>query len=182
MKKIYVMRHCEAEGQLAEAQLTVKGRKQALNLADHFFSEKIDRMISSPYERAIQSIKPLTERLSLPVEISEQLKERVLSTEDLFDWLPKLRATFDDMDLKYAGGESSREAMLRIVEVLQEVWQSEVENTIIVTHGNLMALLLNYVNEEFGFDDWKKLSNPDVYLLTNDRGNVIFERVWPLRQ
>ncbi|WP_100012976.1 histidine phosphatase family protein [Lentibacillus sediminis] len=178
MKKVYIIRHCEAQGQSGEALLTEEGRKQALELANHFSGMKIDRILSSPFERAFQSIKPLAEQLNLTVEMNQQLTERVLSTENLSDWLPKLRATFDDMDLRYAGGESSREAMKRIGEVLQGVWESEAENTIIVTHGNLMSLLLKHINEEFGFGEWKKLSNPDVFLLTNDRDNVAFERVW----
>ncbi|MFC4803108.1 MULTISPECIES: histidine phosphatase family protein [Neobacillus] len=33
-KKVYVIRHCEAEGQLKGAQLTEKGRKQAKELAE----------------------------------------------------------------------------------------------------------------------------------------------------
>ena len=55
--------------------------------------------------------------------------------------------------------------MKRIVEVVQEVFSGVNKNTIIVTHGNIMSLLLKYYNKDFGFDDWKNLSNPDIFLL-----------------
>lgn len=178
LKKIYIIRHCEAEGQPAEAQLTDRGFKQALEVSEFFSEIKIDRIISSPYKRAIQSIQPLAEQLNLKIEIDRKLTERVLSSENLSDWLEKLKTTFEDIELKFEGGESSKEAMKRIVEVVEEVFNGEFENTIIVTHGNLMSLLLKYYNGNFGFDDWKNLSNPDIYLLRNTDNKVFFERLW----
>lgn len=178
MKKIYLIRHCEAEGQPFEAQLTDRGLKQALELADYFSNIKIDRIISSPYTRAIQSIQPLAERLHLEIENDSRLTERVLSTNNLTDWFEKLRVTFDDLELKFEGGESSQEAMDRIVEVVEKVFTSETKNTIIVTHGNLMSLLLRYYNKNFGFEDWRNLSNPDLFLLKNESNKVTIERLW----
>ncbi|WP_306454176.1 histidine phosphatase family protein [Neobacillus jeddahensis] len=177
VRKIYLIRHCEAEGQPPEAQLTDRGRKQALDLAEFFLAIKIDRIISSPYKRAIESIQPLAKRLNVQIEIDSNLTERVLSTTNLPDWSEKLRATFDDIELKFEGGESSREAMKRIVKVVNEVFSSNNKNTIIVTHGNLMSLLLKHFNKDFGFDDWKSLRNPDVFLLINESNKVTFERV-----
>ncbi|WP_338066675.1 histidine phosphatase family protein [Peribacillus acanthi] len=178
MKKIYVIRHCEAEGQPSEAKLTNKGDIQALELAEFFLDTKIDRIISSPYKRAIQSIQPLANLLNVEIELNSLLSERVLSTNNYSDWYEKLRNTFNDFELKFEGGESSQEAAKRIIGVVEEVFKSENENTIIVTHGNLMALLLNYVNKKFGFDDWKNLSNPDVFLLKVQNDNVTYARLW----
>jgi 2,3-bisphosphoglycerate-dependent phosphoglycerate mutase len=178
LKKIYILRHCEAEGQPAESQLTERGFKQALDVSEFFSEIKIDRIISSPYKRAIQSIQPLAKRLNVEIEINRQLTERVLSTKNLSDWLEKLSTTFKDIELKFEGGESSQEAMKRIVEVVEEVFNGESKNTIIVTHGNLMSLLLKYYNENFGFDDWQNLSNPDIFVLRDVSNKVIYERLW----
>ncbi|OEH94397.1 phosphoglycerate mutase [Bacillus solimangrovi] len=178
MKKIYIIRHCEAEGQHSEAQLTEKGFAQSLQLSDFFSSTPIDQIISSPYKRAIQSVQPLAKRLHIEIDFNNLLTERVLSTNNLTDWLEKLKATYDDLELKFEGGESSQEAMERIVTVVEEVFNSEYENIIIVTHGNIMSLLLKYYNDNFGFDEWKNLSNPDIYLLQNQDNNVSFERLW----
>lgn len=178
MKKIYVIRHCEAEGQPPESKLTDNGRKQALDLSELFSGLKIDRIISSPYKRAIGTIEPLAKRLNIEIELDRNLTERVLSTNNLPDWLEKLRTTFDNMELKFEGGESSQAATERIVEVAEDIFNSEKENTIIVTHGNLMSLLLKYYNNVFCFEDWKKLGNPDVFLLKKENNEVSFERVW----
>ncbi|HJV17602.1 MAG TPA: histidine phosphatase family protein [Bacillales bacterium] len=178
LKKIYIIRHCEAEGQPSEAQLTDSGIKQVLDLAGFFSNIKIDRIIASPYKRAIQSIQPLAKRLNVEIEIDRQLTERVLSTENFSDWFEKLKQTFDDLELKFEGGETSHEAMKRIVDVVEGIFNGETKNTIIVTHGNLMSLLLMYFNKDFGFDDWQNLSNPDVFLLKNESNKITCEQLW----
>lgn len=177
-KKIYIVRHCEAQGQPTESQLTDKGYKQAIYLSEFFSNPKIDRIISSPFLRAIQSVEPISEETNIKIEIDERLSERTLSTTNLPDWLEKLKATFDDLELKFEGGESSKEAMNRIVNVVDEVFKSETENTIIVTHGNLMSLLLKNYDNSFDFDCWKNLSNPDVFLLSYTNNEVNMERLW----
>ncbi|WP_412547189.1 histidine phosphatase family protein [Peribacillus simplex] len=178
IKKIYVVRHCEAQGQPSESQLTEKGLKQAKYLVEFFSNTKIDRIISSPFLRAIQSVEPISEKTNLKIEIDERLSERTLSTTNLPDWLEKLKATFNDMELKFEGGESSQEAMNRIVNVVDEVFKSETENTLIVTHGNLMSLLLKNYNNDFDFECWKNLSNPDVFQLSSTKNEVNMERIW----
>ncbi|MGE7595792.1 histidine phosphatase family protein [Peribacillus frigoritolerans] len=178
LKKIYIIRHCEAQGQPSESQLTEKGSKQAKYLVDFFSDAKIDRIISSPFLRAIQSVEPLSEKTNIKIEIDERLSERTLSTTDLPDWYEKLKATFNDMELKFEGGESSQEAKDRIVNVVEEVFKSGTGNTVIVSHGNIISLLLKNYNSDFDFECWKNLSNPDVFQLTSTKNNVNMERIW----
>ncbi|MFT8320994.1 MAG: hypothetical protein ABF649_08825 [Bacillus sp. (in: firmicutes)] len=48
----------------------------------------------------------------------------------------------------------------------------------IVTHGNLLALLLNYFDADFGFTQWKELSNPDIFEITFLEKKVSIKRIW----
>ncbi|MEI3605601.1 histidine phosphatase family protein [Pseudogracilibacillus sp. SE30717A] len=177
-KKIFIVRHCRAQGQSPKAQLTEEGLDQAILLSRFFLNTNIDRIISSPFLRAIQSVEPLSDERNIKIEIEERLAERTLSTRYLTDWIEKLEATFTDLELKYEGGESSKEAMSRIVSVVDEVFKSTSENTILVTHGNIMSLLLKNYDNNFGFDCWKRLSNPDVYVLSYSNNQVTMERKW----
>ncbi|HEX8616907.1 MAG TPA: histidine phosphatase family protein [Thermoanaerobaculia bacterium] len=163
MRTLYVVRHCKAEGQEADAPLTAEGVAQSASLADFLANEKIERILSSPYVRATQSIAPLAQRLGLAIELDSRLVERVLSSAPSADWQERLRASFDDADLSFEGGESSREAMQRIVAVTSELQRHAARRTVLVTHGNLMALLLKYFDDSIGFSEWRALSNPDVY-------------------
>lgn len=178
MKRIYIVRHCEAQGQSADATLTDQGYKQATNLCEFLSNVEIDHIITSPFVRAIESIQPLANLLDLQIVTNNNLKERVLSSNNFNDWLEKLEATFNNDELKFEGGESSIEAGKRIITVVEEVFNSNHQNTIIVTHGNLMSLLLRHFNKSFGFKEWQNLSNPDIYLLENRDNKVTFERLW----
>ncbi|RKL65154.1 histidine phosphatase family protein [Salipaludibacillus neizhouensis] len=178
MNKIYVIRHCEAEGQSPESQLTEKGFKQAGELADFFYEVKVDRIISSPFIRAIQTIKPLADNLKIDIEVSKSLSERILSDKNMPDWFEKLKSTYEELDLKYEGGESSREAMNRIVGVVEDIFNAQSQNTVIVTHGNLMSLLLKYYDGNFGFEEWTNFSNPDVFELKLENNQVSNKRIW----
>lgn len=177
-KKIFVVRHCEAEGQPREARLTGKGVQQAEELAEFFSTISIDRIVSSPFVRAIHSVKPLAELKQVEVETDERLSERILSTKVLEDWLEKLQATYKDLDVTFDGGESSREAMARGVSVVDDLLDGGADNSVIVTHGNLMSLLLKNYQSDFGFDQWKNISNPDVFLLEFDEPEVQLKRLW----
>src|SRR5690625_5919276 len=83
MKKIYFVRHCSADGQHKDSPLTIEGTRQA-QLLSIFLTENdipIDRIISSPYLRAVESIKPYAEKHGIDIEVDERLHERVFSNE-----------------------------------------------------------------------------------------------------
>lgn len=160
---LYLVRHCQATGQEPDAPLTEIGKQQAIALAEWFSKVPIGRIISSPFTRAYQSIMPLSERLGLTVEVDERLIERVLSPVPLDNWRKRLAETFVDLDLSFDGGESSCTAMTRGVAVVHQAMQETASSIIVVTHGNLMTLILKYFNEQVGYAEWEKLQNPDVY-------------------
>ncbi|ANY65559.1 phosphoglycerate mutase [Paenibacillus sp. BIHB 4019] len=89
-----------------------------------------------------------------------------------------LRRTYGDMDLCYEGGESSRTATSRAVQVVTEVLNSGWKNAVIVSHGNLISLLLGHLDQAFGFEEWEALSNPDVYELSFTGPASSFKRIW----
>ncbi|MEH7391073.1 hypothetical protein [Bacillus sp. JJ1474] len=70
-------------------------------------------------------MEPLAKRLNIEIELDRKLTERILSSENLPDWLEKLKTTFANMELKFEGGESSQAATERIVEVVEGILSSE---------------------------------------------------------
>ena len=175
-KLIYVVRHCEAEGQSPHAKLTTKGEWQTKELVRFLKGHKIDQVISSPFVRALKTAWPIAESLELRVEQDSRLSERVLSSRDFEDWLVKLEDTFLDVHVKYEGGESSIEAMTRVCNVVDGL--PEGSRTVLVTHGNLTALLVRCFDDRFGFEEWQALTNPDVFVLRiSDKGTAV-DRVW----
>jgi len=174
MKKIYLLRHCEATGQLADATLTENGFIQAEELANFLEKLEIKHVKSSPFTRAIQTVEPFCKSKDFIIETDDRLMERDLGLGIVDDWFDKFLPTFTDLDLKYGDGESSFEAKKRILEVIEE---SESE-TLLVSHGNLLALALMHFGDRNGFDYWQELSNPDVFVLTTADNHTTVNRIW----
>ncbi|MDF2815173.1 MAG: histidine phosphatase family protein [Paenibacillus sp.] len=179
MKNVYVVRHCKADGQEPNARLTELGIQQTENLTKFLIGKDIDFIISSPFERAYRTIAPLAEQIGIEVVFDDRLAERLLSSKNHPDWRDMLRKTYDDLDLCYEGGESSNTAMSRAISVVIEVLNSENKNIVLVSHGNLISLLLKHFDDRIGFKEWESLSNPDVFHLTfsgEKKPNI--HRIW----
>ena len=173
-RTIYLVRHCDASGQEPDAELTAEGRVQAEELADFLKELNVKRIVSSPFTRAVQSVKPAAERLGLDIRTDERLQERVLGSGEMPDWLEKLEESFMDSNVKLSGGESGLEAQDRAAEVIADA----TDGTVIVTHGNLMALMLQSADPAYGFEEWKSLSNPDVFEMTIEGALKDVRRIW----
>jgi 2,3-bisphosphoglycerate-dependent phosphoglycerate mutase len=176
MKTIYIVRHAKADGQPFHAPLTLDGEEQARSLVSFLEKYPIEAIYSSPYRRALQTIRPFAERKELPIHEDDRLGERILSGKDLPDWRDKLRESFEDFSLVFPGGESNEDAMGRAASFIEEVVNSEEDHIVVVSHGNLTTLLLRCFDEKCGFDELFALTNPDVYLVKVEGGRV--ERIW----
>jgi 2,3-bisphosphoglycerate-dependent phosphoglycerate mutase len=179
---LYPVRHCQATGQEPDAPLTEIGQQQAIALANWLGEVPIGHIISSPFTRAVQSITPLSKRLGLVFERDKRLVERVLSPVPLANWRESLAKTFVDLDVSFKGGESSRTAMMRGVAVVDQAIQQTTSPVIIVTHGNLMALILKHFDEQIGYAEWERLQNPDVYCIQFRSEGACIERVGQVPQ
>lgn len=175
---LLLVRHAQAEGQSPDAPLTTTGVRQAQELCDFLAANEITRIVSSTYKRAQDSILPLSQRLAIPVELDERLVESDLSAAILPDWQVKLESTFLDFDLVYPGGESSRDATTRAMSVLNSM-VSENGTTVVVSHGRLMALMLKHFAPHYGFNEWRALTNPDVFSIELYADNTSsLRRLW----
>lgn len=181
MKNIYFVRHCTANGQHKDSPLTTVGMRQA-HLLSLFLTEQdisVDKIISSPYLRAIESIKPFAELVNKQIEIDQRLQERILSEEPIDDWLEVLEHSFNDHQFSLTGGETANAAINRANEVLEPIYSGgDIKNVIIISHGNLLALLFQQFDKNFGFQQWKELKSPDVYRLKINGDNTSLERLW----
>ncbi|ANC76016.1 hypothetical protein ABE65_003980 [Fictibacillus phosphorivorans] len=163
--KITAIRHCKADGQESHAALTAEGDQQAIELADFLEGQHFDCVISSPFKRAIDSIKPFVELNKHSILIDDRLSERILSADNDPNWRDNLERTYTEEHLKFPGGESTFEAKQRISSFIKELQKESYQSVLIVTHGNLLSLMINLFDPSFGFKEWELLSNPDVYLI-----------------
>lgn len=175
---LLLIRHCAALGQEPEAALSVAGEAQALELANFLAKRGVVRIISSPYQRALDSARPLAHQLGLAIEVDARLAERRLGDVEDGDWIAALRRSFEDLHLCLPGGESSTAAQLRGRAVIDEAFAASNATVAIFSHGNLLSLIASSFDTNLGFDFWASFSNPDVILLRNRAESCELERIW----
>jgi 2,3-bisphosphoglycerate-dependent phosphoglycerate mutase len=177
VQRIFLVRHAAATGQEDAAQLTLAGERQALLLADLLLQFPIERVLSSPLTRAVKTIEPFCARANLSFEIDTRLTERVLSTRQVPDWRAHLERSFEDADYCIDDGESARIAQARGLSSLRAVQQLG-QNAVLVTHGNLLALILKSIDANIGYAFWASLTNPDVFELSRSDAVIECRRIW----
>ncbi|GEN56181.1 phosphoglycerate mutase [Halolactibacillus alkaliphilus] len=179
MKQLILIRHCHADGKHKDSPLTNLGVNQARRLAEYLDKEGIQpkKLLSSPYMRAVETIRPYARQYELAVIKDPRLQEQVLSDQPVDDYIGVVKASFSDPDYKLPGGESAKDALCRFKEVINE-YSEEDASIAIVTHGHLLALYLHEINPDFNFKDWQVLKNPDVFIIHFDGEHQVVKHVW----
>ncbi len=160
---IYLLRHCKATGQEYNAKLTSEGKESSIKLIPILSKLNIHEIHCSPMTRAIDTVSPFAEKNNIHINTTEVLQERILSLDAIPDWKSHLEKTFLDFDYKLENAESSNEALKRIFTFVKSL--DNDKNHLIVSHGNLLTLLINKYDKNFGFIESLKIRNPDLFKL-----------------
>ncbi|MHA6251869.1 histidine phosphatase family protein [Oceanobacillus sp. CAU 1775] len=176
---IYLVRHAHSTYTPDELgrPLSQKGFSDAEKVTKSLKEENIDIVISSPYNRAIQTVEGVARQINKVIIIDEDFKERILAGESVEDFQNAITQVWENPSFSWEGGESNHTAQKRGVQALNRVLEKhEGKNIVIGTHGNLMVLIMNYFNKNYDYDFWKALQMPDIYKLTFHKkklGNII---------
>ncbi|MGC9371651.1 MAG: histidine phosphatase family protein [Paracoccaceae bacterium] len=178
-----LIRHAHAHWTPDEMRpLSAEGAAAAWRVADHLASDPIDVIVSSPYRRAIETVRPLADRLGLAIGIEPDLRERTLTTASLpperFE--TAVRATWSNFGFTHPGGETNHAALQRGVAVVRRLVRTCPGRHIVVsTHGNLLALILHHFDPTIDYAFWSALTMPDVYRLRLGDEHPHIARRWP---
>jgi len=161
VKTIYFVRHCAPDKSVHEDRirpLTGQGKRDAQRLTERFAGVSVDRVVSSPYVRAIDTVKGIADQRGLTVETDADLRERAVGTwvED-FDTFA--RSQWADLDWKLPGGESLRETMERNVAALNRLLAHPAETTVVGAHGTALSTLIRAFDTDYGYADFRKIQN-----------------------
>ncbi|NDI35789.1 histidine phosphatase family protein [Chengkuizengella sediminis] len=184
---IYMVRHGESpktEGNERKRGLTDKGKSDVYRITELLKGEGIDVFVSSPYQRAILTIKELARCSGQEILIFEDLKERIFSNEDNRicdkELLPLLKKSFSDPNFALTGGESNTVCQNRAVTVLKELLKNyQGRKVVLGTHGAVMTLMMGYYDNQYDLNFLLHTTKPDVYRMEFN-GQVLVEvkRMW----
>ncbi len=134
---------------IIDARLTPAGHAQARAAAERFAGERIGRIITSPYSRALETAAPVAAALRVPVVINPIVRERCAFACDIGTPRTELAQTWPAHDFSAiaeiwwpampepAAAVLDRAALFRAEMAALPDWQ----DTLVVTHwGFIMAL------------------------------------------
>jgi 2,3-bisphosphoglycerate-dependent phosphoglycerate mutase len=182
LTNVYFVRHAHSTYTPDELNrpLSEIGKADAEKITQILKKENIDYFISSPYKRAVQTVEGAAHFFSKEVIIENGFKERKLSESPVENFDIAITKVWAEPTFFWKGGESNIIAQKRGVETTLKILEKyEGNNIAIGTHGNIMVLIMNYFDENYGFNFWRELDMPDIYKLTID-GTTLKEvnRIW----
>lgn len=123
MTIIYFVRHAHSTYTKEERErpLSEKGHLDAENVTHLLKDKHIDVVISSPYKRAIQTVQGIANTYHVSIEIEEDLRERLLSSEPVADFNDAIENVWEDWSFAYEGGASNDVAQRRAVICMQNI-------------------------------------------------------------
>jgi broad specificity phosphatase PhoE len=181
MTTFYLIRHAHAEFSSDEQRpLSRQGQTDAERAAELLGEYPICQIYSSPFQRAIQTIRPLAKKLGLVIHVEPELRERCLgyAPQDI-DFTSIVQQTWQDPSFSFPGGESNLAAQRRGMRVFQQLYKRHAgEHLALSTHGNLLCLIIQSFENRINYDFWKALTMPDIYALSIAEEETTITRIW----
>lgn len=172
---VYFVRHAESPyvaGEERSRGLSLKGEADALRVTAVLDQAGIDVYVSSPYKRAIQTIKSTANHYL--IEQIEDLREREVGIISEGSFQEAKNKLYADFEFSFQDGESSAQAQNRGVQALLQLLKAHEGRRIAIgTHGDIMTLMLNYFDKSFHYDFWKSTTMPDIYRLEFDGTDLV---------
>lgn len=160
MKKVYLVRHGETEGNVGNfaqthtTPLTERGHEQAKTVAERLSHLQPEVLFASPMLRAINTAEHIAERTKLPLETIDSLHE-VLSpsrlrgmkhdSPDLMAFREELQINYSDPNWTYEDGETFSNILQRAKDVVSVFESSSAERLVAVSHGRFLRFLVAYL-------------------------------------
>jgi broad specificity phosphatase PhoE/8-oxo-dGTP pyrophosphatase MutT (NUDIX family) len=179
MKRLYLIRHAESLSNIqdimigsSQGELTENGKGQAQMLASHLTKFRIDLIISSSLQRAMDTARLINKKLNIPLGFTTLLNERALGELTGIrreDYQRLLTDQTDKLNFRPKGGESFMDVSKRVKQFLVYVLTLREENILIVTHGRFLKILLNHIQNKSILEEIKQ-DNCCLNIISFDEG------------
>lgn len=178
---LYLIRHAQSnpKASLTDSRwpLSEIGKRQAAQLPSILSSTRISLIVSSPFERCLETVRPYAERFGVGIRVVTDLKERNLSHHLQPNYEELWEKSWEDFSFKLPNGESSYECQMRIFSAIRRICEEHSGGTIgIISHGNAIGLFLNKIDPNFGCDEASRIRTPDIFKVIFKDGQFYWER------
>lgn len=158
---LYYVRHAEPDYNVHDDEtrpLTQNGELAAHRVASYFENKGIEIVLSSPYKRAVDTIKPYADKTGLEIRKVFDFRERKIDSCWIEDFKGFTQNQWADFDYKLSDGESLGEVQSRNISALKRTLEEHAGKRIIIgSHGTALSTIINYYDPTFGYDDFNRI-------------------------
>ncbi|MCK5129894.1 MAG: histidine phosphatase family protein [Clostridiales bacterium] len=182
MTKVYFIRHAQSDNSVRDGRvrpLTEKGLNDCRLVTKYLSDKYIDIIFSSPFKRAVDTIKGFAEKMNTEIHIIEDFRERKSDSDmssDNVDFISFMEQQWTDKNYTFSDGECLAEVQERNIAVLKELLvQCKGKNIVIGTHGTALSTIINYYDSTYGFVDFMDMVNimPWVVIMSFNENNCV---------
>ena len=165
---IYFVRHAQPDFSIKDdltRPLSEQGLADTKKVTNVLMNRNIIAIYSSPYKRAIDTIKDFADNSGIGIITNNDFCERRVG-----EWVEDFRGysekQWHNFDFKLFGGESLKEVQERNISALFDVLRNNLGKSVAIgTHGTALSTIINYFNPNFGHADFWRIIDKMPFII-----------------
>lgn len=161
MTHIYFIRHAQPNYDNHDdfsRELSPQGLADRALVTDFLAQREIDLVLSSPFKRAVDTVKDFADRYHLPITTVDDFRERKVDSGWIEDFRSFSEKQWADFRYRLRDGESLGEVQKRNIAALKRVLKKHPDKTIAIgSHGTALSTIINYYEPSFRFKDFERI-------------------------
>lgn len=163
MTEVYFVRHAEPNYNNHDdfsRELSEKGLRDRILVSNYLSGRGITAVLSSPYRRAVDTVKPFAEANGLQIDLIDGFRERRVDSGWIEDFDAFSRRQWSDFNYKLSDGESLQETQERNIRALRNVLTRYQGQCIAIGgHGTAISTVLRYYDSSFGYEQFQEIKH-----------------------
>lgn len=161
MTTVYFVRHAEPNYDNHDdmtRELSEKGMKDRVLVTEFLRDKQIDVVLSSPFKRAVDTVRDFAEKHGFEIEVVEDFRERRIDNCWIEDFKGFCKKQWEDFSYKLSDGESLEEVQKRSILALKDVLKRyEGKNLVVGSHGTALSTIINHYDKSFGYAQFEEI-------------------------
>ena len=161
MTTVYFVRHAEpnyGNHDDMSRELSAKGLHDRVLVTAFLRDKQIDAVYSSPFKRAVDTVKDFADKNGFDITILDDFRERRVDSIWIEDFESFSRKQWDDFHYKLSDGECLREVQERNIQALKSILETNNgKNVVIGSHGTALSTIINFFDNSFDYESFTKV-------------------------
>jgi 2,3-bisphosphoglycerate-dependent phosphoglycerate mutase len=163
MTRIYFVRHSKPNFSIKDdlkRPLCEEGISACKKITEYLSDKGIHKVYSSPFKRAVDTIKDFADQFEFEIEKVEDLRERKVADIWIEDFNEFAKKQWEDFNYKLSNGENLNEVQTRNINAIHRILKSNADKNIVIgTHGTALSTIINYYDNSFDYSAFSRIKN-----------------------